>query len=175
MKISCLALSVAVLAAGVIPAMSAGPPAEYKIKEEETIKSPDGTTTVEQFAKTDEDGLLVWQFWARRSATSTLLKPEQKYYSAGFRFTRDGRWLVREQKTASGQGTMFLYKLGPNGFVAATSKPLADLAWTFSTAARNPGKSRSPIFISTRACWIPPTTARTGRATRAGPITTISC
>src|SRR5579871_771641 len=41
MKISCLALSVAVLAASVIPAISAGPPAEYKINEKETIKSPE--------------------------------------------------------------------------------------------------------------------------------------
>jgi hypothetical protein len=151
MKISCLALSIAVSAAGVIPAMSAGPSAEYKIKEEQTIKSPDGTTTVEQYAKTDEDGLLVWQFWARRSDTSTLLKPEQKYYSAGFRFTRDARWLVREQKTASGQGTMFLYKLGPNGFVAATSKPLADLAWAFFYSRPESRKVTKPDFhINTR-------------------------
>ena len=52
----------------------------------------------------------------------TLLGPEQDDYAADFRFTRDSRWLVRLQKTGSGEGTMFLYKLGPKGFEAATSE-----------------------------------------------------
>ena len=58
MKISCLAVSVGLLLACVAPAMSAlpaGPTAEYKTVDENTTKSPDGVTTVEQYYKTDKD------------------------------------------------------------------------------------------------------------------------
>ena len=51
----------------------------------------------------------------------TLLKPEQQDYAAGFRFTNDSRWLVRMQKTGSGEADLYLYMLGPDGFVAATA------------------------------------------------------
>ena len=61
----------------------------------------------------------------------TLLWPKQQDYSADFRFTHDSRWLVRSQKTGSGEGSLFLYKLGPQGCVAATKKPLSELAWHF--------------------------------------------
>jgi hypothetical protein len=109
----------------------AGPSAEFKIKEEHTFKSPDGTTTVEQYFKTDKDDNYIWQFWARRSDSMALLGPEQEDYAAGFRFTADSHWLVRMQKTGSGEASLYLYKLGPQGFVAATRKPLSDLAWAY--------------------------------------------
>src|SRR6201993_4983023 len=134
MKMISLVFSIGVLLACAAPAMSAqpaGPTAEYKIKEENTIKSPDGATTVEQYFKTDKDENYLWQFWARRSDSMTLLGPEQEDYAADFRFTRDSRWLVLMQKTGWGEGSLFLYKLGPQGFVAATKKPLGDLAWAF--------------------------------------------
>ena len=35
------------------------------------------------------------------------------------------------QKTGSGEATLYLYRLTPQGFVAATGKPLADLAWAY--------------------------------------------
>ncbi|MGZ5141807.1 MAG: hypothetical protein ACXWCX_28765 [Burkholderiales bacterium] len=112
-------------------ATAAGPSAEFKINEEHTSKSPDGTTTVEQYYKTDKDDNWIWQFWARRSDSMTLLGPEQEDYAAGFRFTADSHWLVRMQKTGSGELSLYLYKLGPQGFVAATRRPLSDLAWTY--------------------------------------------
>jgi hypothetical protein len=58
----------------------------------------------------------------------TLLGPQQDDYAADFHFTPDSRWLLRMQKTGSGESSLYLYKLGPNGFVAARSKPIGDLA-----------------------------------------------
>jgi hypothetical protein len=110
------------VAVGTVSAQPAGPAADFKIDPEHTATSPDGTTTIEQYAKIASDGDYTWQFWARRPNTLTLLKPEQPDYAAGFRFTNDSRWLVRMQKTGSGEASLYLYRLGPQGFVAATSK-----------------------------------------------------
>jgi hypothetical protein len=71
-----------------------------------------------------------WQFWVRRGDMLIRLKPDAAY-PAGFRFTNDSHWLVRGQKTGSGEADMYLYRLGPNGFVAATAKSLGDLAWAY--------------------------------------------
>ena len=158
MKFNCLAVLAALsfsLACSV-PAMAAppaGPSADYVFHDDEdhTIKSPDGATTVEQYARIDKDGNYHWQFWAHRSDTMTLLGPEQEDYAADFRFTRDGRWLVRLQKTGSGAGTMFLYKLGPSGFEAATKKPFGDLIWAYFYSRPESRKVTKPNFhINTR-------------------------
>src|SRR5271154_2900341 len=101
-------------------AQPAGPTADYKINTDDTATSPDGTTTIEQYAKTDADGNYTWQFWARHQDKLTLLRPEQPDYPAYFRFTNDSQWLVRTQKTGSGEATLYLYRLGPRGFVVAT-------------------------------------------------------
>jgi hypothetical protein len=134
MKTISFALSIALLLACVAPALSARPArpaAEYKIKEEYTSKSPDGATTIEQYVRTDKGDDWIWQFWARRSDSMMLLGPQQDDYPADFHFTPDSRWLMRTQKTGSGETSLFLYKLGPKGFVAATSKPIGDLAWDY--------------------------------------------
>ncbi len=34
-------------------------------------------------------------------------------------------------KTGSGESTLYLYRLAPQGFIAATRKPLGDLAWDY--------------------------------------------
>jgi hypothetical protein len=112
-------------------AQPAGPPAAYKIHTEHTVTSPDGKTTIEQYAKESADGDYTWQFWARREDKRALLEPEQPDYAAGFRFTKDSRWVVRMQKTGSGASSLYLYRLGPHGFAAATAKPLGDLAWAY--------------------------------------------
>jgi hypothetical protein len=67
----------------------------------------------------------------RREGTFTLLDPKPVDYPAGFRFTADSKWLVRMQKTGSGEATLCLYRLAPQGFIAATKKPLGDLAWAY--------------------------------------------
>src|SRR5215470_10734601 len=105
-------------------------PAGYKIEENYTQKSPDGAITIEQHLNKDTDDWK-WQFWVRRQGRLTLLDPEPAGYPAGFRFTNDLKWIVRMQKTGSGESTLYLYRLGPQGFVPATKKPLADLAWAY--------------------------------------------
>jgi len=56
-------------------AQAAGPTADYTIKPEHTSTSPDGTTTIEQYARIDADGDYTWQFWARHGDAFTLLEP----------------------------------------------------------------------------------------------------
>jgi hypothetical protein len=85
---------------------------------------------VEQYVN-EERGDRKWQLWARREGTLTLLDPEPADYPAWFRFTNDSKWLVRVQKTGSGESTLYLYRLDPQGFVPATRKPLGDLAWAY--------------------------------------------
>ncbi len=133
-------------AIGTTTAQPAGPPADYKINTDDTATSPDGTTTIEQYAKTDADGDYFWQFWARHLDKLTMLAPEQPDYSASFRFSNDSQWVVRMQKTGSGEQSLYLYKLGSQGFVAATAKPLSDLAWTYFKSRPDYRKVRKPDF-----------------------------
>jgi hypothetical protein len=113
------------------PARAQQPAAGYKIHADLTMRSPDGKTTVEQYAKDDPGGGYLWQFRARHGDQQTLLAPGDADYPAGFRFTANSRWLVRMQKTGSGESTLYLYRLDAPGFVAATAKPLGDLAWDY--------------------------------------------
>ena len=115
---------------GAAAARPAAPPAGYKIEEKYTQKSPDGAITIEQYLNQDTDDWK-WQFWARRQGTFTQLGPEQDHYPADFRFTNDLKWIVRMQKEGSGEQTLYLYRLGPQGYVSATKEPLADLAWAY--------------------------------------------
>jgi hypothetical protein len=126
-------------------AQPAAPPAGYKIEEKYTQKSPDGATTIEQYLNKDTDDWK-WQFWARRQDQLTLLEPEQPDYPASFRFTNDSRWVVRMQKTGSGEASLYLYRLGPHGFVAATPKPLGDLAWAYFNSLPDARKIMKPDF-----------------------------
>ncbi|WP_060239598.1 hypothetical protein [Burkholderia ubonensis] len=110
---------------------AAGPSADYTLDPDWTRKSPDGATTIEQYKKHNADESLLWQLWARHQNKQTLLVPEQSFYPAEFRFTADSKWVVRMQKTGSGEATLYLYRLGPRGFVRATKQPLGDLAWAY--------------------------------------------
>jgi len=107
---------------GTAAAQPAGPPAGYK--------SPDGAIAIEQYENKETDDYK-WQFWVRREDRFTLLDPEPADYPGGFRFTNDLKWLVRMQKTGSGESTLYLYRQGPQGFVPATKKPLGDQAWAY--------------------------------------------
>lgn len=93
--------------------------------------SPDGATRLEQYMKDSEDLFGVkWQVWARHGDRMTELKPEQGF-AAFFRFTADSQWLVRMQKTGSGEQDLFLYLVENGVFVNATRKSLSDLAWAY--------------------------------------------
>jgi hypothetical protein len=107
--------------------------AGYKIEPKYTQTSPDGAITIEQYLNKDTDDYK-WQFWVRRQGTFTLLDPEPADYPADFLFTKDLKWIVREQKTDSGESTLYLYRLAPHGYVPATKKALGDLAWAYLKA-----------------------------------------
>jgi uncharacterized protein len=127
-------------------ARTVGPTADYKIDPEHTSTSPDGTTTIEQYAMIGADGDYTWQFWARHRDKLTMLEPEQPDYAAGFRFTNDSQWLVRMQKTGSGSADLYLYRQDPQGFVAATPKPLSDLAWAYFESLPDSRKIGMPDY-----------------------------
>lgn len=115
---------------GTAAAQPAGPPAGYEIEPKYTKTSPDGAITIEQYVNKDAD-VWKWQFWARRQGTFTQLGPEQDDYPAYFVFTNDLKWIIRTQKTGSGEASLYLYRLGPQGYVAASKKPFDDLAWDY--------------------------------------------
>ena len=125
-----LALALALAAA---PARAAsGPPPDYILTDNADLAftSPDGATKLEQYMKDGGDFDVKWQVWARQGEQMTELKPEQGY-GAGFRFTSDSQWLVRMQKTGSGEQDLFLYHVENGAFVSATRKSLSDLAWAY--------------------------------------------
>jgi hypothetical protein len=158
---SALLLACALDAAAAPPS---GPPAGYHLDPEFTVKSPDGATTVEQYVTTDADGNYSWQFWARRDDKLSLLGPEQQDYSASFRFTNDSRFVVRMQKIGAGEAELYLYKLGPDGFVAATKKPLSELAWAYFYSRPESRKVMKPDFHIDAACSRAPTKTIAGPA-----------
>jgi hypothetical protein len=121
---------IGVCSIGTAAAQRPGPPAGYEINPEFNKTSSDGAITIEQYVNKDTDDYK-WQFWVRRQGTFTLLDPEPADYPAGFLFTNDLKWIVREQKTGSGEATLFLYRFTPHGTVPANKKPLGDLAWAF--------------------------------------------
>lgn len=126
-----LALALTLAAA---PATAAsGPPAGFVLTSNADLAftSPDGATRLEQYMKDSEDLFGVkWQVWARHGDRMTELKPEQGF-AAFFRFTADSQWLVRMQKTGSGEQDLFLYHVENGVFVNATRKSLSDLAWAY--------------------------------------------
>ena len=145
MKPKSLATIIALLLAEVA-AHAAGPPDGFKLKDDYNTIAPDKATTIEQYAIENKDGDMVWQFWARRSDSFVMLPPEQPDYPGDFRFTNDSTWLVRLQKTGSGEGTMYLYHLTPQGFVTATKKPIGDLAWDYFNSRPESKKVQEPDF-----------------------------
>ena len=116
---------------GTAAAQPTAPPAGYKIDPEFTQVSTDGATTIEQYLNKDTDDDWKWQFWVRRQGTFTLLDPEPAGYPAAFIFTGDLKWIVRMQKTGSGEQTLYLYRVTPQGTVAVSKKPFGDLAWAY--------------------------------------------
>ena len=138
--------------ASIAPACADGPGAGFKRDPNATVfKSPDGKLRVEQYAKKQEDGRRLYQFWTFDSGRrhAFLLNPgegdDQAGYEAGFRFSPDSKWLVRMQKQGAGYQTLFLYRRNGYQFSSATTKPLGDLAWDyFFTTPASKGMHRDP-------------------------------
>jgi hypothetical protein len=149
MKLACLAVVISLLAVCPLAAAEpAGPGPEYKIDPEMTQTSPDAAYTIEQYHKSDADDNWTWQAWVRAKDSkdrATLLKPDQDY-AAGFRFSNDLHYLVRMQKTGSGEATLYLYRFGKDGFESATAKPFGDLAWAYFYSRAESRKIKRPDF-----------------------------
>lgn len=125
-----LACGIGVGSVSVAVAQPSHPPAGYEIYPERTQTSPDGVVTIEQYLNQETDDWK-WLFWARRQGTFTQLDSEPAGYAADFVFTRDLQWIVRVQKIGSGTSTLHLYRFTSDGYVAASQKPLGDLAWAY--------------------------------------------
>lgn len=132
------------------PALAAsGPPPGFVLTDNADLAftSPDGATRLEQYMKDGGDFDVKWQVWARRGEKMTELKPEQGY-GAGFRFTSDSQWLVRMQKTGSGEQDLFLYHFENGTFASATKTSLSDLAWAYFHSRPDTGKMKLDHHIS---------------------------
>jgi hypothetical protein len=126
-----VACCIGISSAAADAAQPTAPPAGYQIVEKWTQTSPDGTTAIEQYVNKDADDDWKWQFWVRKHGALALLDPEPAGYPADFIFTKDMKWIIRVQKQGSGEATLYLYRLTPQGYVAASKKPLGDLAWDY--------------------------------------------
>lgn len=133
-RIGILVLSVLLSA----PARADAPGPDMKrVEDMKVFASPDGTMQIEQYFKDGGDKGFLHQFWIfdkdRRNAF--LLNPGEEEdlasYPAGFRFSPNSQWLVRMQGTGAGFATLLLYKRDGDRFIAATKKPLGELAWDF--------------------------------------------
>jgi len=87
--------------AAVAPAQADGPGPNFKLRADDTIKSPDQRLCVEQyFRDTGDDGFL-FQFWIfdNTHRHGFPLNADEGTdlagYPAGFRFSPDSQWLVR--------------------------------------------------------------------------------
>ncbi|WP_439403526.1 hypothetical protein ACNJYA_02420 [Bradyrhizobium sp. DASA03068] len=139
-----------VLTLAASPALAAsGPPPGFTLSDDADLAfaSPDGATRLEQYMKEGEGFDITWQVWARRGEEMRELKPEQGY-PAGFRFTADSQWLVRMQKTGSGEQDLFLYHVENGAFVNATKTSLSDLAWAYFHSRPDTRKMKLDYHIS---------------------------
>jgi hypothetical protein len=134
------------------PAFADGPAADFKLNPEATVFiSPDKTVRLEQYAREQKDGGLLYQFWTfdKDHGHPFLLNPREGEndagYQAGFRFSPDSQWLVRMQKQGAGYQTLILYRRNGYQFSPATKKPLGELAWDyFFTTPASKGMHRDP-------------------------------
>jgi hypothetical protein len=128
---------------------ASSPPPEYILTDNADLAftSPDGATRIEQYMKDGGDFEVKWQVWARRGEQMTELKPEQGY-GARFRFTPDSQWLLRMQKTGSGEQDLYLYHVEKGAFVSATKTSLSDLAWAYFHSRPDTRKMKLDYHIS---------------------------
>ena len=142
-----LALALTLVAS---PALAAsGPRPGFTLTDDTGLAftSPDEATKLEQYMKDSGDFDIKWQVWARHGDAMTELKPEQGY-PAGFRFTNDSQWLVRMQKTGSGEQDLFLYHVEKGTFANATKTSLSDLAWAYFHSRPDTRKMKLDYHIS---------------------------
>ena len=99
--------------------------------------SPDGQILIDNHSTKGPGDFSHFDFWAvsRDGRHRCLLNRGEtgpsSVYGAGFRFSPNSEWLIRMQKIAAGESTLFLYHREGWRFVPATARPLGDLAWDF--------------------------------------------
>jgi hypothetical protein len=115
------------------PTTAGEPGAEFKLRADDTLVSPDRQLRVEQYAKDMGDEGFLHQFWTfdDKHQHAFLLNPGDGIDLAGFRFSPDSQWLVRMQTIGAGYQTLFLYRRNGYEFSSATPNPLGDLAWDY--------------------------------------------
>jgi hypothetical protein len=124
------------LVASILPAIliadDAAPPAPF------VSISPDKTIRLEELSKDMPDGGVLFTYKISDpsnqhvSILNSADTEDLAAYPAGFRFSPNSQWLVRMQKIAAGESTLFLYKRNGFTFVPATDKKsLGDLAWDY--------------------------------------------
>jgi hypothetical protein len=154
MRVIFLLMGAALIHASAQGSETGGPGPGFRPGSEPPEISPDGSIQVEQFFKPG-DGY-IFQFWTfnRHHGHAHLLNSGETgiltEYGAGFRFTPDSQWLVRMQKIAAGESTLFLYKRSGEEFRPATAKRLGDLAWDyFFTRPESRGIDRNNLSPET--------------------------
>lgn len=100
--------------------------------------SPDKTIRLEELSKDMPDGGVLFTYKISDpsnqhvSILNSADTEDLAAYPAGFRFSPNSQWLIRMQKIAAGESTLFLYKRSGFAFVPATAKKsLGDLAWDY--------------------------------------------
>jgi hypothetical protein len=101
----------------------------------EVASSSNKAIKIYQFDKTPADGGYFFTYIVSEGDNNWHLNdkdaPEDAAYPADFRFSTDNKWLVRSQKIAAGESTLFLYHRTADGYVPATPKRFGDMAWDF--------------------------------------------
>jgi hypothetical protein len=118
------------LAFAAIIACTSAATASDKAQEENTFKAPSGRFTIIQrwtrpdYIGTDKDchGECGWRAllqFTDKSKRQVILADEPEWYvwPADYRISPDEKWIIRDQKTGSGENSFFLYRLGPDGDV----------------------------------------------------------
>lgn len=99
--------------------------------EKETTRSPRGTFEIVQVSRKDrKDNYYYWSesLHFRKAPARTILLEQQISWRAFFEISPDERWMLRRQKTGSGENVGILYRIEANGRVSRVEETLNDLA-----------------------------------------------
>jgi hypothetical protein len=114
-------------------------------------KSPRGRFTITQrwvkpdYIATDadcDDSDCGWQAvlkFADNSKQEVTLAAHPEWYAwpAVYSISPDEQWIIRQQKTGSGESALFLYRIGPNAQVWRMAQPLDDLIFATLLAPKH--------------------------------------
>jgi hypothetical protein len=119
----------------------------YHIFSDRSFSSPDKSFHIEQYANRDWN----WQIWVYPFSGGhgyILSRPsDHSAFSATFKLSPDGKWLLREQKLSPEAFTVYLYgREGATAFVPATENCLGEMAWDFYAKKLGVGTAQIPTY-----------------------------